>query len=134
ELYRSVREGRDAELRELEVQYADYALWQRRWLSGELLERQGEYWKEVLSGAPELLELPTDRPRPAQQDLRGAAVELELEASVTRGLVELSQRHGTTLFMTLLGGWAALLSRFSGQTDVVIGTPTANRGRAELEG
>src|SRR5690606_31247723 len=86
------------------------------------------------SGAPELLELPTDRPRPAQQDLRGAAVELELEASVTRGLVELSQRHGTTLFMTLLGGWAALLSRFSGQTDVVIGTPTANRGRAELEG
>ena len=80
-----------------------------------------------------LLELPADHPRPAQQEFAGAFAWLELDEELTAGLKELSRRHGTTLFMTLLAGWAALLSRLSGQQDMVIGTPTANRGRAEIE-
>ena len=116
------------------MQYADYAAWQRRWVEGEVLERQADYWRETLAGAPELLELPTDHPRPAQQDFAGASVEVELDEALTAALKTLSQRHGATLFMTLLAGWAAVLARLSGQDDVVVGTPSANRGRREVEG
>ena len=89
------------------MQYADYAAWQRRWLSGEVLRRQAEYWKGALRGAPVLLELPTDRPRPVQQDYAGEVVEVELDEELMRGLKELSQRQGATLYMTLLSGWAS---------------------------
>jgi hypothetical protein len=96
--------------------------------------RQADYWRETLAGAPELLELPADHPRPARQDHAGAALGVELGAELTAGLKALGLRHGTTLFMTLLAGWAAVLGRLSGQDDVVVGTPTANRGRSEIEG
>jgi amino acid adenylation domain-containing protein len=118
----------------LPIQYADYAAWQRGWLQGEALERQVSYWRKQLAGAPPLLELPTDRPRPAVQSFRGATRWFRLPAALSRELGALSQREGVTLFMTLLAGWQALLSRYSGQTDVSVGTPIANRTRAELEG
>ncbi|HEU0077398.1 MAG TPA: condensation domain-containing protein, partial [Longimicrobiaceae bacterium] len=133
-LYASFQRGESDPLPPLPVQYADYAAWQRRWVDGEVLHEQAEYWRRTLSGAPELLELPTDHPRPAQMDHAGASLGIELDEELTAGLKELSRRHGTTLFMTLLAGWAVVLSRLSGRDDLVIGTPTANRGRREIEG
>jgi amino acid adenylation domain-containing protein len=132
-LYTAHREGREAELPELPMQYADYAAWHRRWVEGPLLEAQAEYWTRTLAGAPELLELPADRPRPARQDFAGASVKVELDRALTAALRTLGQRHGATLYMTLLAGWAAVLARLSGQDEVVVGTPTANRGRGEVE-
>ncbi|MBA2675550.1 non-ribosomal peptide synthetase, partial [Ramlibacter sp.] len=133
-LYGAFVEGRDDPLDPLPIQYADYAAWQRRWLDGEVLQRQSDYWKQRLSGAPALLELPTDRTRPAQQDYRGAVAGISLGAELSAGLKALAQRHGATLHMTLLAAWAVLLGRLSGQDDVVIGTPVANRTRVEVEG
>jgi amino acid adenylation domain-containing protein len=133
-LYGTYMRGEDDPLAPLPIQYGDYAVWQRRWMEGEKLREQEEYWKNALRGAPQLLELPLDRPRPAQQDLSGGTVELVLEERLTSRLKELSQRHGATLYMTLLAGWAALLGRLSGQNEVVIGSPVANRGRSEIEG
>ncbi|HEX8319063.1 amino acid adenylation domain-containing protein [Longimicrobium sp.] len=132
-LYGAFRAGRPDPLPPLAVQYADYAAWQRRWVEGEVLREQAEYWRETLTGAPELLELPTDHARPARQDFSGATVSLVLDEALSAALRELSRRHGTTLYMTLLAGWAAVLSRLSGQDEVVVGTPTANRGREEIE-
>jgi len=132
-LYGAFVRGEEDPLAELAVQYADYAVWQRKWMEGEVLKEQAEYWRKNLEGAPELLELPADHPRPAHQDYAGALVELELDKKLTAGLKDLSRRHGTTLYMTLLAGWAVLLGRLSGQQDVVIGTPMANRGRVEIE-
>ena len=129
-LYGAFRAGRPDPLPALPIQYADYAAWQRRWVEDEVLEAQASYWTRTLSGAPALLELPTDRPRPQRQDHAGAqAARWSLDEALTAGLKELGRRHGTTLFMTLLAGWAAVLSRLSGQEEVVVGTPTANRGR-----
>ncbi|HEX2077236.1 MAG TPA: amino acid adenylation domain-containing protein, partial [Longimicrobium sp.] len=133
-LYAAHARGREADLPELPVQYADYAAWQRGWIRGERLERQASYWERALAGAPELLELPTDRARPRKQDFAGASLKVELDEALTAALRTLSQRHGATLHMTLLAGWAAVLARLSGQEDVVIGTPSANRGRSEIEG
>ncbi|HSU17578.1 non-ribosomal peptide synthetase [Longimicrobium sp.] len=133
-LYRAFRRGEGDPQPPLPVQYADYAAWQRRWVRGEVLEAQGAYWTRALAGAPELLELPADRPRPARQDHAGSLVRVELDEALTAALKSLSRRHGTTLYMTLMAGWAAVLARMSGQHDVVIGTPTANRGRREIEG
>jgi amino acid adenylation domain-containing protein len=132
-LYAAYTQGRPDPLPPLPIQYADYAVWQRRWITGEVLQRQLDFWRHHLTGAPALLELPTDRPRPAAQDYAGAAFSFELDAELTAKLKALSQHHGTTLFMTLLAAWAALLARLSGQLDVVIGTPVANRHRAEIE-
>ena len=132
-LYRAYSQGQADPLPGLALQYPDYAVWQRRWLAGEVLQAQSDYWRRTLAGAPAVLELPTDRRRPVQQDHAGAFVALELDDELTAGLKALSRRHGTTLFMTLLAGWAALLGRLSGQDDVVIGTPVANRSRAEVE-
>ena len=129
-LYAAFARGEPDPLPPLPVQYADYAAWHRRWVEGPVLEAQAEYWTRTLAGAPELLELPTDRPRPAKQDFAGASVKVELDEALAAALRTLSQRHGTTLFMTLLAGWAAVLARLSGQDDVVIGTPSANRGRS----
>jgi len=133
-LYGAFLRGEADPLPPLPVQYADYAAWQRRWMDGEVLKEQADYWKGALSGAPERLELPTDHPRPVRQDYTGAVVWLELDEALTAGLKALSRRQGTTLFMTLLTGWSVVLSRLSGQEDVVIGTPAANRGRREIEG
>nr|WP_318654561.1 non-ribosomal peptide synthetase [Pseudomonas sp. MWU13-2100] len=132
-LYEAFRQGAEDPLPALPVQYADYALWQRNWLSGDVLQQQGQYWQQALAGAPVLLALPSDRPRPAQQDYSGHMLGLALDADLTRGLKALSQRQGSTLFMTVMAAWAAVLSRLSGQDDVVIGTPAANRLRAEVE-
>ena len=132
-LYAAFTQGRDDPLPPLAIQYADYAVWQRGWLRGEALRAQTAFWKEQLNGAPALLELPTDHPRPARKSYAGGSVPLHLDADVTTALKALGQKHQTTLFMTLLAGWAALLARLSGQDDVVIGTPVANRQRTEVE-
>ncbi len=132
-LYKAYRNGEAESLPALPVQYADYAAWQRRWLSGEVLRRQSDYWKSTLAGAPPLLKLPADRARPAPQNYAGDALEIELGADLTRDLKALGQRQGTTLYMTLLASWAALLGRLSGQEEVVIGTPVANRRHPEIE-
>ncbi|HET7462356.1 MAG TPA: amino acid adenylation domain-containing protein, partial [Longimicrobium sp.] len=133
-LYAAFRRGEPDPLPPLPVQYADYAAWQRRWVEGEVLQQQAEYWTRTLAGAPELLELPTDHPRPAQMDHAGAQLAVEVDEGLVAGLKALSRRHGTTLYMTLLAGWAAVLGRLSGHDDVVVGTPMAGRGRPEVEG
>ena len=133
-LYAAFRKGEPDPLPALPIQYADFAVWQRRWVDGEVLKAQAEYWKRTLAGAPALLELPTDRPRPARQDFTGGDILIELDAEVTAGVKALSRRHGATLYMTFLAAWAVVLGRLSGQEDVVIGTPVAGRGRREIEG
>nr|WP_236871826.1 non-ribosomal peptide synthetase [Burkholderia pseudomallei] len=120
-------------LASLPLQYADYAAWQRRWLASGQLEKQGAFWQTNLSGAPTLLELPTDRPRPPKQSHAGASVEVKLGAALSERVKRLSQRHGVTPYMTLLSSWAAVLSRLSGQEEVVIGSPVAGRNRTEVE-
>ncbi|WP_122734840.1 non-ribosomal peptide synthetase, partial [Pseudomonas viridiflava] len=117
----------------LAIQYADYAVWQRRWLTGERLQHQAAYWRQVLEGAPTLLTLPTDRPRPAQQDFAGASLALQLDTRLAADLRKLAQRQGVTLYMALMAAWAMTLTRLSGQAEVVIGSPVAGRGRTELE-
>src|SRR5581483_11922882 len=114
--------------------YADYALWQRHWLQGAVLEEQLSYWREQLRGAPALLELPTDHPRPPVQTFRGAHLDFTLSTDVLQSLHALSQQEGVTLFMTLLAALQVLLSRYSGQQDIVVGTPIANRSQQEIEG
>jgi amino acid adenylation domain-containing protein len=117
----------------LAVQYADFAVWQRAWLAGEVLAAQLAYWRDRLAGAPALLDLPTDRPRPAVQTVRGDAVTFALPEGLSGRLLALGRTHGVTLFMTLLAAWQALLARYSGQEAVVVGSPVANRNRAEIE-
>src|SRR6185369_4313184 len=112
-LYEAFAAGREPALAELPIQYADYAVWQREWLQGEVLEEQLGYWRKQLAGVPAVLELPTDRVRPAQQSHRGAQLPLQLPAELTAGLRQLSQREGVTLFMSLLAGWQLLLARYS---------------------
>ena len=104
-LYAASCQGQPDPLPPLAIQYADYAAWQRSRLDGERLERQSKYWRQALAGAPVVLELPTDRPRRQQQDYAGAGVEVEFDGPLTDRLKQLSQRHGATLFMTLLAGW-----------------------------
>jgi len=132
-LYEAFRAGRPSPLPELPVQYADYAVWQREWLRGEVLEEQLSYWKQALADLP-VLELPTDRPRPAVASNRGARFGFELGEDLTRELKELGRRERATLFMTLLAAFQVLLYRFSGQEDVAVGVPLAGRRRPELEG
>ena len=133
-LYGAFVRGEPDPLPELEVQYSDYAAWQRQSLPAERLKEQAEYWQRNLAGAAPLVELPMDRPRPAKQDYSGAAVDVLLDAKLTAGLKRLSRQHRATAYVALLAGWAALLSRLSGQQEIVIGTPIANRGRRETEG
>ena len=132
-LYAAFEVGQPSQLPELPVQYADFALWQREWLQGEVLQEQLTYWRQRLEGAPALLELPTDHPRPAVQSYRGAHYPFQLSEQMTRELKALSQREGSTLFMTLLAAFQTLLMRYSGQEDLVVGTPIANRTRVEIE-
>ncbi|MBP6751117.1 MAG: AMP-binding protein, partial [Xanthomonadaceae bacterium] len=133
-LYTAHRRGEGDPLPPLPIQYADYAAWQRERLQGERLEKEATYWRETLRGAPALLELPTDRPRPAEQDYRGGLVGVELDPDLTASLKALGLRTGTTLFMLMLTAWSVVMSRLSGQGEVVIGTPVANRSRSEIAG
>jgi amino acid adenylation domain-containing protein/FkbH-like protein len=132
-LYESVIGGRTADLPDLPLQYADYAVWQREWLRGEVMEKQLAYWKDKLTDAPSVLALPTDRPRQATESFRGDVAHVSLSRELSDKLNHLSRKHGATLFMTLLAGFQALLSRYSGQDDVVVGTAIANRNQPELE-
>ncbi|MBV9788127.1 MAG: amino acid adenylation domain-containing protein, partial [Chloroflexi bacterium] len=131
-LYRAAGHGQALALPALPIQYADYAVWQRQWLQGAALEAQLDYWRQQLAGL-EPLQLPTDYPRPAVATLRGTVHEFRLPDTLHTALVSLSRREGATLFMTLLAGWQQLLSRYSGQDDIVVGTPIANRTRGETE-
>ena len=133
-LYESFLADRVPTLPELPIQYADYAVWQRDWLQGEALEAQVSYWTRHLDGAPKVLELATDRPRPPIQTFLGARRYSELPASLVRNLRALANRESVTLFMTLLAAFEVLLWRYSGQDDLVVGTPIAGRNRSELEG
>ncbi|HEY0014660.1 MAG TPA: amino acid adenylation domain-containing protein [Longimicrobium sp.] len=133
-LYAAFAEGRESPLPELPIQYGDFAAWQRESLRGAALEAGMAYWRGRLRGAPALLELPTDRPRPAVQEYRGAWAPVRLDPATTARLRALARREGATLYMVLMAGWTALLARYSGQTDVVVGSPIAGRVRPELEG
>jgi len=132
-LYEAHTSGKPLQLPELELQYADYARWQREWLQGEALERQIGYWRGQLAGAPPMLEMQTDRPRPTTQSYRGGHQPLVVGRELTEKLKQLSRRQGSTLFMTLLAVFKVSLHRYSGQTDICIGTPIAGRNRGEIE-
>jgi len=132
-LYAAFSEGQPSPLEELPVQYADYAIWQRNYLQGEVLAQQLEYWRKQLTGAPATLELPMARPRPKVQTYRGAFYKLRFDAELTAALKALSLREGVTLFMTLLAAWKLMLARHTGQNDIVVGTAIANREWRETE-
>ncbi|MBD2278683.1 non-ribosomal peptide synthetase [Aphanizomenon flos-aquae] len=132
-LYPAFIQGKPSPLPELTIQYADFALWQREWLTKEVQDKQLEYWKQQLAGTPPLLELPTDYPRPPEQSFAGASIEFNIDADLTSQLVTLSQKSGVTLFMTLLTAFAVILHRYSGQDDLCIGSPFANRNRREID-
>jgi amino acid adenylation domain-containing protein len=132
-LYAAFAQGQPSPLPELEIQYADFALWQRSWLQGEILERQLSYWQNQLADASTLLVLPTDRPRPAVQTFHGATYESQIPLSIATAIEKLTQQEGVTLFMTLVTVFNILLYRYSGQTDIVVGSPIANRNHTEIE-
>ncbi|WP_434606957.1 non-ribosomal peptide synthase/polyketide synthase [Pseudomonas sp. D2-30] len=132
-LYSAFVQGQQAHLPPLAVQYADYAVWQRQWMAAGERDRQLAYWSGQLGGEQPLLELPTDRPRPAQQSLRGARLPIRLDAALSANLKALARRENVTLFVLLLGSFQALLHRYSGQADIRVGVPIANRQRLETE-
>ena len=134
ELYAAFRRGLPSPLAEPEVQYADFAAWQRDKFRGDKMERQLGFWRERLHGAPTILDLPTDRPRPAVQDFAGATHHFVLSPAAAAATRELSAREGTTRYIVLVAAFAAVLHRWSGQDDLVLGAPIANRVRTELEG
>ncbi len=132
-LYAAYVAGEESPLEELPIQYADFALWQRAYLQGEVLDQQLDYWRRQLSNAPRLLDIPSDHPRPAVRSFRGAVARFELDQELSARLRALSQRESVTLFMLLLAAFKVLLLKYSGQTDIVIGADVANRNRAETE-
>jgi amino acid adenylation domain-containing protein len=133
ELYAAYLENREAILPPLLIQYADYAMWQRNYLQGELLDRKLGYWKNKLSGVS-ALQLPTDHQRPAVWSTRGALAQFTIEKKLSEQIQQLSQQQGATLFMTLLAAFKVLLHRYSGQQDICVGSPIANRTQQEVEG
>jgi amino acid adenylation domain-containing protein/FkbH-like protein len=133
ELYAANCEQRAPQLPELAIQYADYSVWQRESLKGEMLEEQLAFWREQLKGTPPVLELPTDHPRPAMQTFRGTIQSRVLRRELAESLTQLGARHGATLFMVTLAAFKALLNRYTQQEDVVIGSPIAGRNRMETE-
>ncbi|MBI4524352.1 MAG: hypothetical protein HY695_11140 [Deltaproteobacteria bacterium] len=132
-LYEAFSNGKPSPLQELPIQYADFAVWQRQWLQGEVLEAELSYWKKRLDGVP-TLQSPFDRPRPPVQSFRGARQSLMLSKTLTKELKALSRHQGVTVFMTLLAAFQTLLHRYTGQDDIVVGSPIANRNRLETEG
>ncbi|WP_122614320.1 non-ribosomal peptide synthetase, partial [Pseudomonas viridiflava] len=133
-LYEGFSQGRDAQLAELSLQYADYALWQRNWMEAGEQARQLAYWKQQLGDEQPILELPADRPRPALQSHAGARLAIELDEALIEGLKNVARQQGLSLFMVLLASFQSLLHRHSGQPDIRVGVPIANRTRAETEG
>ena len=133
-LYGAFSAGQPSPLPELPIQYGDFAQWQKGWFAGEVLEQQLSYWREQLTGDPATLRLPTDHPRPTLPGSRGTVTSVHFSQELTEALQELSRRESVTLFMTLLAAFEALLSRYTGQEDIVVGIPIANRGRPEIEG
>ena len=133
QLYAAFSAGKASPLPGLPIQYADYAVWQKGWMQGEVLERQLSFWKEMLAGLPPLLELPTDRPRPAVQSFRGAYQTFGLSSELSARIRALCQQENATLFMLILAAFQVLLARYSGQEDISVGTPIANRNRADIE-
>ena len=131
-LYHAFAEGQPSPLPELSIQYADFARWQRDRMQGEVLERNLNYWKRKLGDAPPFLELPTDRPRPKIHSSNGSCAPLGLSAALTEALKSLSRQEGVTLFMTLLAAFKTLLSRYTGQEDVLVGSPISGRGAPQL--
>jgi amino acid adenylation domain-containing protein len=132
-LYTAFLTGDASPLPELPIQYADYAKWQREWLQGSVLESELDYWKQQLAGAPAVLELPTDHPRPAVQTFHGGRQSFRVGDDVAEALKAIGQGEGTTLFMTLLAAFKVLLSRYTGRDDIIVGSPIAGRNRAETE-
>ncbi len=133
QLYPSYCQDQPSPLAELAIQYADFAVWQRQWLQGDVLDTQLNYWKDQLANAPAALSLPTDRPRPAQPTYLGKTQTVAIDPDLSQPLQQLSLRSGTTLFMTLLAAFATLLYRYTGTPDLLIGSPIANRNRPEIE-
>ncbi|MEG3939648.1 amino acid adenylation domain-containing protein [Microcoleus sp. S36b_A3] len=133
-LYEAFLIGKPSPLPQLSIQYADFAIWQREWLAGDRLQTQLNYWKKQLSGAPPLLELPADRPRPPAQTYRGAKESFLIPRTLRSALKKLSRQENATLFMTLLAAFKTLLYRYTGQADIPVGSPIANRNRAEIQG
>ena len=133
-LYTAQVTGQPAPLSPLPLHYADFAIWQRQWLQGDLLDRQLTYWHTQLAEAPHYLDFPTDSPRPPQQTYRGDRIPFTLLPSLTEKLKRLSQQEGVTLFMTLLAAFKILLARYTSQCDILVGTPIAGRTHTELEG
>ena len=133
-LYQAYTTGESSPLPELTIQYADFAVWQREWLRGEVLERQLAYWREQLGGELPVLELLTDRPRPPLQTYRGSAVDLELGVEARERLKQIGRENGATFFMTLMAGFNVLLWRYTRQQEILVGTAIANRNRSEIEG
>ena len=132
-MYGAFSKRKPSPLPELEIQYGDFSYWQHQWLQGEVLETQLDYWRQTLAGAPPLLELPIDKPRPATQTYNGATVPFFIPDDVAGSLKTLSLKEKATLFMTMLAAFKTLLGRYTGQQDIVVGVPIANRSRAELE-
>jgi amino acid adenylation domain-containing protein len=132
-LYQAFTEGRESPLEELPVQYADFAHWQRQWLAGDVLDQQLRYWRKQLAGDLPALDLPTDHPRPEVQSFRGATLTTMLPLDLSESLVVICRREGVTLFMLLLAAFKALLCRYTGQDEIVIGAPIANRNSLEIE-
>ena len=133
DLYEAYTNGKPSPLAELPIQYVDYAVWQRNWLRGEVLETQLSYWKKQLENIS-TLNLPTDRPRPAVQTFHGARQSLVLSTDLTQALKATSRKEGASLFMTLLAAFQILLHRLTGQEDIAVGSPIAGRNRSEVEG
>ncbi|MEH1861773.1 MAG: amino acid adenylation domain-containing protein [Nostoc sp.] len=133
-LYQAFSTGSPTPLPELTIQYGDFTIWQRDWLTGEVLQTQLNYWQQQLKGIPTLLKLPICQIRPAVQNYRGTHLSIPLSIEVSEGLVLLSQRAGVSLFMTLLAAFQTLLYRYTANYDIVVGTPIANRNRQEIEG
>ena len=132
-LYQAFVQGKPSPLPDLPIQYIDYANWQREWLQGDVLQLQLDYWRKQLEGCSPVLELPTDRPRPAEVTYNGASARLTISTDLTDEVKALCRREGVTEFMALLAVFQTLLYRYSGQADICVGTPIANRGRAEIE-
>ena len=132
--YEAYKNGEAPELSPLSIQYADFALWQRGWLQGEVLEDQLAYWKEELEGVPEVIALPTDHVRPQELTYRGGVYVQHIPKEQLARIKTLSESQGSTLFMTLLAAFQILLYRYTGQEDIVVGSPIANRHYKEIEG
>ena len=132
-LYDAYSQGLKSPLPDLPLQYAHFAVWQREWLQGDVLAQQLNYWKQQLAGAPAVLDLPLDYPRPPVQTYHGARVSFRLSRSVTTALKDLGRRERATLFMTLLVAWQTFLNAYTGRTDIVTGADVANRNRSETE-